>query len=365
MAQYIFEPNGAVAIDSCTLSNGNMAVAWANGITNYCWTAVYNSSGVQIGSDTRLSGVNQVQHIACAALTGGNYVVAYRSSTQGLMHAILNTSAVEVLPATLVESTVPPTTDVVALSNGGYMVLYAVSGNGRLATYDSAGTEVTAPTDFEVGADAGVHIRGALLANNNVMIIFEDTTGLAGTLVVVNTAGSVVGGTKTVFTTNSVMLYANPILLDNGNVMIVYSDSSASFKGTFVIHAADGTQVVSPTFFKDGLINDKFDAAKLSSSNQILIAYSDISNDGYYVVLDEDGDAVTTETLFESGQAHHISVSTFGDSNDAILFLQTLTGDGTIDIQNYSGTAFSPPADIVTFKRLVAFSNNTLYYEDI
>jgi hypothetical protein len=245
------------------------------------------------------------------------------------------------------------------------MVLYAKDSNGRLATYDSSGAVVTSPTDFETGVDTGVHIRGALLANNNVMIIFEDTTGLAGTLVVVNTAGSVVGGTKTVFTTNSVMLYANPILLDNGNVMIVYSDTSASFKGTFAIHAADGTQVVSPTFFKDGLINDKFDAAKLSSSNQILIAYSDISNDGYYVVLNEDGDAVTTETSFESSQAHHLSVSTFGDSNDAILFLQQSSSDGIIDIQQYSGASFSPPADIVTIKRLVAFSNNTLYYEDI
>lgn len=364
MAQYTFDTGSTVFIAACTLVSGNVAIAWREPGTSNLLTAVYNSAGTKLGGDTILF-TGTTNEIAIDALTGGNYVVAFSdSAVHGMAFAICSNVAAIVKAATTAQATVAAELDVVGLDNGGFMLVYNDSADGRLATYDAAGTEVTAPKDFDAGSiDTATGIRGALLDNTNVMIIYGDSGGV-GTLLVVDEAGTEVVS-KVVFESGQVDIDAKPLVLSTSNVMIIYMDDGDGDKGKFCIHQPDGTQVTAPTVFKDALILAEFGAAISGGSGDILIAYKVASNDGEYIVLDEAGAVVTAATVFESGQADYMAVAKFSDGNDVIAFRQAgASGPGILDIRAYT-SAFAPPADIVTNKRLVAFSNNTMYYEDI
>jgi len=251
------------------------------------------------------------------------------------------------------------TTDtcVTALANGNFMVFYRAYPNGRVAVYEADGTQVTAPTTFN---DNASNIQSCLLDSGEVFVVYHDDDnspddGVFEVLTV--TGGSSVAQAQ--FESGAVKIYARPVLLDNGNVFITYNDDDDSDKGKFAIYKADGTQVVAPTeFYGSTMFNN---GATLTSRNTVLIPYRNASNAAKYVAYDEDGAVVITEQEFSSLGTVLAVAASFSGSLDVIASKWT---NGTLDILDY-GFSFAPPADIVTNKRLIAFSNDTLYYEDI
>ena len=360
MAQFTFNSGNTAQVDLCILATDNVVVVYRDQATlNIGKFGIYTSAGVAIIEDVDFSGSHNCQYLRCDTLTNGNFVIVYRDNegADTIRFCVYSPVGVEVVAPVTIATALTTDTCVTALANGNFMVFYRTYPNGYVAVYQADGTQVTAPTLFNNNAS---YMQSCLLDSGEVFVAYHDDDnapddGVFEVLTV--TGGSSVAQTQ--FEAGAVKIYARPVLLDNGNVFITYNDDDDSDKGKFAIHQADGTQVKAPTeFYGSTMVAN---GATLTSRNTVLIPYRDASNAAKYVVYDEDGAVVVTEQQFSSLGTVLAVAASFSGTLDVIA---SKWSDGTLDILDY-GFLFSPPADIITNKRLIAFSHHTLYYGDI
>ncbi len=360
MAQFTFNEGNTAQVDLCILATNNVAVVYRDQATsNIGKFGIYTSAGVAIIEDVDFTGGHNCQNLRCDTLTNGNFVILYRDNdgSDTARFCVYSPAGVEVIaPVTMAVANATDTC-VTALANGNFMVFYRAFPNGYVAVYQADGTEVTAPTIFN---DNASHMQSVLLDSGEVFVVYHDDDNVPddGVFEVLTvTGGSSVAQAQ--FESGAVKIYARPVLLNNNNVFITYQDDDDSDKGKFAIHQADGTQVKAPTeFFGSSMLAN---GATLTSRNTVLIPYRGASNTAKYVVYDEDGTEVISEQQFSSLGTVLAVAASFSGILDVIASKWT---DGTLDVLEY-GLLFAPPADIITNKRLIAFSNNTLYYEDL
>lgn len=360
MAELTFNVGSTVYIDLCVTNNDSVVVTYrdqADG--NKGKFGIYTSAGVAVIEDVDFTGGHNCQYLRCDALTNGNFVILYRDNdgTDTARFCVYSPTGVEVVAPTIIAEALATDTCVTALANGNFMVFYRKYPNGYVAVYQANGTEVAAPSSFNIKAS---NIQSVLLDSGEVFVVYHDDTnspddGVFEVLTV--TGGSSVAQAQ--FEAGAVKIFARPVLLANGNVFITYQDDDDSDKGKFAIHQADGTQVVGPTEFYGASMGSN--GATLTSRNTVLIPYRGGSSSAKYVVYDSGGVVVITERSFSSSGGTLVSAASFGGALDVMA---NKGSNAHLNISEY-GFLFAPPVDIVTNKRLVAFSNNTMYYEDI
>jgi hypothetical protein len=222
-----------------------------------------------------------------------------------------------------------------------------------------------APTEFSEGAEAN-NIQMAQLDDGNLAIVYADVTDSSfGKMCIRSSTTGAVVHACTTFEGAPISTHAKPVVMTNGNVFIVYVQSGGGLPSRFTIMSPANVVVKAPTDI--GIFETNVAGCWETSGGFIFVGATVLPDKRVDVLTyDINGNVIksqeTAAGVFDTGNA--MTVGAFGDSMNLITF-DTIAGTSlNISIERYA-YSFLAPADIVTNKRLIAFANDTLFYEDI
>jgi len=149
----------ATSMHACPLANGNTAIFWTAGSTDYRMMIINKSGGTVLDSTSVTTGQNSGL-VWSAELTNGNIAIVYFQITTGYpVFKIVSQSGVPVVAETVIEAVAGVgQIKCCALTTGGFAVTYNTAANNRFATYFNDGTPNRVPTINVSGAQTRVAI---------------------------------------------------------------------------------------------------------------------------------------------------------------------------------------------------------------
>lgn len=263
-------------------------------------------------------------------LTSGNFVAVYVDSTTGgvkfvIFDTNLNIVAGPTAVATGYETGAVAYVDGVALSGGGFAVLYQSTSHViTLQTYSNAGAAVLAATSVQtITGTALVYLALGQLSNGNLVIGMRTTATPAGTsFVIVTTAGvSVVANT------------------------VIYSVATAGFchlsvlPGFFSIADANGTNLQAAVYNNAGA-QQGGNFTGVTTLNSTTYAQCQLANDGnnFYLFFTLTAGGLSVVQLTTAG----------GSTASATILTGTFTATTTFGAAICNGQAFVLAASITT-----------------
>ena len=263
-------------------------------------------------------------------------------------------------------STAPVSFDASAIVSGTLPVarggtggtLPVENGGTGITVYGSAGQVLTSNgssnnPSWQDASGGGSYdfVASGAIANGDTVIINTN-----GTVSVVGETGSSNpnAGTPAVFESANSNYTASTYDSYNNKVVIAYKDLANSNYGTAVVGTVSGTSISfgSPTVFESGEaehISATFD----SNSNKVVIAYMDYddSQHGKAVVGTVSGTSISfgSPVTFESANTRYISATFDSNSNKVVIIYRDTgnSGYGTAIIGTVSGTSISFGSPVV------------------
>ncbi len=283
-----------------------------------------------------VEGTVLTQSVACCLLGTGNVAVVYGTQAYGGNPgapesgklAIYNSSGTEIVsPTAFRTDRTVNSLSCDLLENGNFVVAYQASDNdlevesGEFVIRNSVGGSVVAATEFTAAVASDISVVS--LANGNFMIAYKDEDdGDLGKFVIYNNTGSQVGGVTT-FSGIENASENKVIRLANNNVAIVYEND---FDGKMVVYSQTGSLVASAITFSGGdNISVITDRPILLNDGNIFILYRD-DNNGYaqYTIRDDIGAEVKAATIVGAHDVEEASAVLTDDGN-VLVSLQDLT----------------------------------------
>jgi len=350
------------------LNNGDFMIWYGrrNGNEKACFQIIRVESGeVNLRKQETIvsTGTTIRWYLECSALLSDNNIVIVYLVTGSLYFAIYNESGEVIKAATDTGYDVVHARglSVAALTGGGFSLCFADSGgHGKFVIYDNSGTETVSVTTITTSTVYDISVTP--LDNGNFFIAYNLLSGAGGEFAIYGADGSeVVASTEFNAQTDR---FESTTTLSNGNVVIAFLDSDN--KQYFMIYDEDGNAVKAKTEYSDDLPNSI--CAKAADDGGFYIAYSHSVNTGVpgtYIKFASDGTEEST-TVFKSNKVDLISFA--GESGSYVVIIYRNAENswyGEINLDWLGGTAFAPPYDSITYKRLVAAAADTIWYEDI
>ncbi len=260
-------------------------------------------------------------------LENDNFVIPYRVDVNGKF-VIYDEDGELVKSATTFDAGTPGYISGCKLNNGNFIIVYSDWGDsdkGKFVIFDEGGELIRAETEFESGHVDYTYC--CLLNNTNFCIVYTDVDdGKKGKFVIYDEDGTRITDAdpdQPVFE-DGITLHPTVCLLKSTNFVIPYRDSGDGDKGKFTIYDEDGNQVKAPTEFESGATAYPM-AVSLDNTN-FLIAYCDVgdSGKGKFVIYDEDGTRITDadpdQPVFEDGAAYHLNICKLENSGVSISY---------------------------------------------
>ena len=242
-------------------------------------------------------------------------------------------------------------------SNNKIVIAYRDGGNSNqgtaiVGTVDSSDNSISFGTAvvFETGSLSGMYQIAFDSNSNRVVIAYSDGgNSNYGTAIVGTVSGTGISfGTAVVFE-SAYAEYINTVFDSNSNkAVIAYQDYADSQKGKAVVGTVSSTSISfgSVATFANaatGFISSSFD----SSNNKVVIAYQDIDNSKYGTAIvgtvSSTSISFGSEVVFESAWTYDTSC-TFDSSSNKIVIAYTDRGNseyGTAIVGTVSGTGIS------------------------
>jgi len=296
----------ATSLHACPLANGNTAIFWTAGTTDYRMMIISKSGATVLASTSIATGVNS-NPIWSAELSNGNIVFIHFQITTGYpVFRVVNQSGVPVVAGVIIEA-VAATGQIkcCALTGGGFAVTYNLATNNRYAVYANDGTSVLAPANNVTGAQTRVAIcptaSGGFiaLAGTNALTgnIYNSTGGLVSASAI-SIATATAGADANIAAISGSCAAAGSITTSQyGPVVSLASDSANA-----LVNSASGGNLRVPfddvMSFTSSLGNAHI--AALANSN-FVATFSTRSNSEYprYAIFNSIGQMVYSGILFE------------------------------------------------------------------
>lgn len=181
----------------------------------------------------------------------------------------------------------------------GLIALPALAyGNFKIFTISDGWQEKVPPTQFTSGDISSV--SSAMFTNGNILTAFIDVNNShVGAFVIHDANGNQVVGKK-VFDTSYISGEMSATTLLNGNVLIAYAHDNSD--GYFVVYDNSGNQIITPTIFATWPNSPRYISATTLTNGNVVIAYGESGNPflyGTFVIYDQDGSLIKTATTFE------------------------------------------------------------------
>lgn len=167
----------ATSLFALPLANGNTAIFWTAGSTDYRMMIINKAGGTVLASTSIATAANSGK-IFAAELTNGNIVITYSQSSQPCFK-VINTLGAPVVAETVIEAVALYGPDIKCCAlNGGFAVTYNTSASNRYAVYTNAGGVAKVPTNGVAGASLlNVSICKTAAAG---FVVLAGTNSLAG-----------------------------------------------------------------------------------------------------------------------------------------------------------------------------------------
>ncbi len=366
MASVVQWHTGAISyIDRVPVGASNIFITFRDsGDSGKGKLTVLDKAGAEVVAETVFKTLS-TWYTSCAKLTNGNVVVAYSLAADSPFNGrfvIYSAAGSEVVSEVEFESGNTQYISVTQLNNGNFFIAYKDAGDsskGKFVIHNASGTQVKAPTVFESNRAKLVHAM--LLDNTNVMIVYQEDLSNELKFVIYDEDGTVVKAITAIDTNNS-EAQDRPYVLSNSNVVISYNRVSGR-DAYFAILDEDGNTIVGSTVYENtgGTFDERNSVTEFKG--QIVFAIGDDNDDfGYKYIYTLAGVLVTGRTKFTTGENIWVprnAVLTNGTL--AIVYGGLLAVNGYI----YLESAFAPPSDKVTIRRLVAAASNKIWYENV
>ena len=221
-------------VDCAALSNGNFVVAYghSSGVLEF---VIRGAAGASVKTATAISNPGGICYgVGVAGLVGGNFVVAYANDAAApddVRFTILDNAGTTVVVADTQIATGAAllSVAVASLSGGGFVVAWQDTGNDpHFRVYDSAGTAVSADTEIEAATmDAtqdAIDVVG--LNDGGFVVAYADSTNVK--FARFNAAGTLQGSITSVeaVTADAVSVSVMP----SGDFVVAYTNSTTSVK---------------------------------------------------------------------------------------------------------------------------------------
>lgn len=226
--------------------------------------------------------------------------------------------------------------DVVPLDNGHFAQLWADGDDGSklyIQIFREDKTSWVAGAAFTTGQ--AEYIRGAVLQDGNLAIVYKDTTsGRAAIQIVTPRTTSVKAHTLVSTSTNTNWEDITPLL--DGGFAIIYQDGTSGLK--MMTFDAEGTEVLGETSIF--ATSASYPGVCTTKNGDIAIAFRDVTgNNGRYKIVDIDGVDVLAVTTFESVQCTWLDICTLANGNLAIAYNQASATECKVRVMDLEGNS--------------------------
>lgn len=167
----------ATNFHACPLANGNTAIFWTAGTTDYRMLVVNKAGGTVAAVGFIFTGANSGT-IWSAELTNGNIVLCYKSAGGDPAFRVITAAGAPVVGETVIEAVVPQAHIKCCALNGGFAVTYNTATSNRYAVYTNAGGVAKVPTNGV--ATASLQYVAICKTAANGFVALAGTTSLTG-----------------------------------------------------------------------------------------------------------------------------------------------------------------------------------------
>lgn len=306
----------ATSLHACSLTNGNTAIFWTAGTTDYRMMIISKSGATVLASTSIATGVNSGS-IWSAQLSSGNIAVCYMSSAGYPVFKVVDQNGGTVVIETVIEAVAGVgQIKCCALTAGGFAVTYNTAANNRFATYANDGTPNKVPTINVSGAQTRVAIcptaSGGFIAlagtNSLVGNIYYGLGGVVNTSCAINISTATASADANIAAMSGSCAAAGCITTSEyGPVVALASDSTNT-----LINSQTGGNLKVPfddaMSFTSSLGNAHI--ATLANGNYVA-TFSTRSNAEYprYVIFNSIGQVLQSGVIF--GELTHASAPVF------------------------------------------------------
>jgi len=233
-----------------------------------------------------------------------------------------------------------------ALANGDTVI---VNADGTVSVVDTEDPAVGSPVVFE--SASSVYMSATFDSSSNKVVIAYRDNGNSeyGTAIVGTVSGTSISfGTAVVFESAISSNMSATFDSSSNKVVIAYSDNGNSSYGTAIVGTVSGTSISFGTAVVfESASSSHMSATFDSSSNKVVIAYRDVGNSGYgtAIVGTVSGTSISfgTAVVFESASSYNISATFDSSSNKVVIAYRDFgnSGYGTAIVGTVSGTSIS------------------------
>jgi len=247
-----------------------------------------------------------------------------------------------------------------ALPNGKPVIINA---DGTVSVVDGEARAVGSPVVFESASSDYMSATFDSSSNKVVIAYRDEGNSDYGTAIVGTVSGTSISfGTAVVFESASSDYMSATFDSSSNKVVIAYRDVGNSSYGTAIVGTVSGTSISFGTAVVFESASSSYLSATFdSSSNKVVIAYRDVGNSNYgtAIVGTVSGTSISfgTAVVFESASSSFLS-ATFDSSSNKVVIAYTDVGNsyyGTAIVGTVSGTSIS-------FGTAVVFESAVSYY---
>jgi len=331
----------ATSLHSCPLSNGNTAIFWTAGSTDYRMMVIDKTGATVLASTSVATGVSGGV-VWSAQLTNGNIVFVYLQVTTSYpAFKIVNTSGTQIVAETVIES-VSGVGQIkcCALTGGGFAVTYGSSPNNRYAVYTNAGAVTKAATNNVAGVLSRVAICPTAAGG---FIALAGTNSLGGTIY--DSAGNSIVACAISINTSTASADANIASISGSCVAV--GCSTGTYAGPVAAMASDSTNTV---------INGISSGSLQVSFNDVMSAQSLLGN-AYISALANGNYLATFSTRGNNEYPRYAIFNSIGQIVKSGVML--------IELINNAAPVFTIPKDTNGFSLIYLATNGNIKFGQI
>lgn len=235
------------------------------------------------------------------------------------------------------------------LSSGQAVVLNS-DGTVEAAGFVSIPEDVGTPSVFSGNYSSNISSTFDSNANKVVIAYRDGLNSSYGTAIVGTVSGTSISfGTPAVFESAQSRYISATFDSSSNKIVIAYSDFGNSFYGTAVVGTVSGTSISfgSPAVFSTSQMEDFISTTFDSSQNKVVIAYANASSGGRgeAVVGTVSGVSISfgSSVIFDTGDSQYIAATFDSNSNKVAIAYRDGNNSrrGTVIVGTVSGTSIS------------------------
>jgi len=345
----VWETGTIEQLTSTHLFNGNTMQVYFDAADEDVKVTIIDDAGVTVVNKTLVMAMNNTgfSWVQCDTLMNGNVAIAARESTGDIFYCIVDYEGDIIVPKTEVwdASSAFGRGGVVALNDGGFVILWGDSGNsqGRFSRFEKDGTIIAQQLiwgDAFGGSEYPFSCEAVQLYNGNIFVAGNDgfTDGYA---MVIDTDGNEV----VPYLNLSDFVVGEVALGANGNVFLAgaWKAVGTGYPAYSILDPKLNT--VKATTFINTTPNGSTQFTRvmaLPTSGEWVYAFANgLSSAGQYDVIDKDGTRISTSSrTFVSGSVNGLTISLTSTGN---IFFSWIDGvsDGHRRLFESKGVRFT------------------------